>query len=402
MDKRFKKHFVLKKPHTEIKHALFEAVLKKSLSLGSALSSYYSYLDLFAGTGVFEKDGSIGSPVIALNIFKNHNFSVPPSHKIRYFFVHLCEKHGYEKLRENLRKKKLTLLPFIRGFIRQNWEDEEKTIKYVISKSKYGFIFADQFSTELNLRKFLNLLEGNRYEVLVFFNQNTLSRQKGRLHPNDVKRIAKVLAVDEDLIRRIPKEQFKKFVISVLREHFLKYRKYVSIAAIPITVGNSLIDADFFYLLFATNHPLILNDFLKAYSKAVLNRRAQIDPVRSSFGSLFGPTYMLEQALIEFFRENGKNKFTLNEIYLSFAQEFLSWRAYVNTDEPVPTLRNITYALRELEKRGFLKVEAPKEFVYKRGPRSKSKLGQKGQVNPDYLEKYDDLEKIKILVRMIQ
>jgi len=392
VDRRVEKHFVLKRPHTEIKHSLFVSTLKRSLGIASALTDTYSYLDLFAGVGIFEKDGSIGSPILALKIFKNHYHESTEKHKIDCFWIHLCEKNGMETLKENLKKAGFFGLSYIKGYIRKDWEEEVETIRQVMNKSKFGFIFADQFSTELNLKKFLSILDGNPYEVLVFFNQSTLSRQKGRLHPNDAKRIAKVLAVDEEKIKEVTKEEFKDFVINTLKEHFFKYRRYVSIAAIPVTVHEKLRDADFFYLLFATGHPLILDSFLECYSENVLERRAEINPVKASLGYLFSPTYKLEMDIIEFL-ENTKET-TLNEVFLYLSQEFLSWRAYVHSDIPVPTLRNITYALRELEKAGRIRVKAPPDFLYKKG--SKKTLSQKGQVNPSYLKSYRNLDEIKI------
>lgn len=400
MDKRFKKHFVLKKRHTEIKHALFSSALEKSLSIASALDDFYSYLDLFAGVGIFEDDGSIGSPIIALEMFRYHYNNCKESHKIEQFWIHLCEKNGYNELKKNLKKAGFTELSYIKGYIRKNWEEEIETIQKIINKAKYGFIFADQFSTELDLRKFLPFLEGNSYEVLVFFNQNTLSRQKGRLHPNDVKRIAKVLAIEEDEVLTVPQEKFKDFVISTLKSHFFKYRQYVSIAAIPITVQRKLRDADFFYLLFATGHPLILDSFLETYSENVLDRRAEIDPSVHYAGSLFkrSPTEDLEDLISTYIVK--KREVSLNELYLYFTQEFLSWRAYVHTDATVPTLRNITYALRELEKKRLIEVRAPQRLLYKRGPkRNKKTLGQKGQVNPAYLKRYSDLDEVMIYLR---
>ncbi|MEO2069434.1 MAG: three-Cys-motif partner protein TcmP [Desulfurobacteriaceae bacterium] len=397
MDKRNQIHFTYKKLHTEIKHKLLRASLESSLGIASALANTYSYLDLFAGAGIFKEGGGIGSPVIAYETFKKHYEKDIPNHNVETFWMHLCEKDEstYRELNRNIKKLGIKESPFIKGFIRRDWEDEIQTIKKVISKAPYGFFFVDQFSTELDLLKFLPLLEGNPYEVLVFFNQNTLSRQKGRLHENDIKRISKVLGVPEKKVRDIPDPEFKDFVISTLQKHFSNFRNYVAIAAIPITREGSIVDMDYFYLLFATGHPIIMDSFLSTYNEIIIKRRKEVSPMHAKLkGTLFNPspTYNIEEDLISFLR--GKKSCTLNEVFQFLSQEFLSWKAYVRSNYSVPTLRNITYALRQLEKRSIVNLSGHEKFVYKRGPRNK--LGEKGQINPDYLKSYKQLQEIKV------
>ena len=74
-DSRTEEHFFHKKPHTEIKHAIFQEVFKRSLYVANMHvrqnGEVYTYIDLFAGRGEFE-DEAEGSPMLAFDIIEKH------------------------------------------------------------------------------------------------------------------------------------------------------------------------------------------------------------------------------------------------------------------------------------------------------------------------------------------
>ena len=60
------KFFVSKQPWSELKHDILEEILNNRVfSMGD---SHFTYIDGFAGAGEY-KDGSKGSPLIALDVF---------------------------------------------------------------------------------------------------------------------------------------------------------------------------------------------------------------------------------------------------------------------------------------------------------------------------------------------
>jgi len=82
VDNRNERHFgEPKKLNTKIKHHLLTNTLKISLYIANSLcikykdkkiaDDVYTYIDLFAGSGVFD-DGSKGSPILAADVLSEH------------------------------------------------------------------------------------------------------------------------------------------------------------------------------------------------------------------------------------------------------------------------------------------------------------------------------------------
>lgn len=73
-------------PHTLGKHLVLEGYLKAWLPITSSWSQRILFIDGFAGPGRYE-NGEDGSPLIALNTFKNHNYLKHSNFEIVFYFI---------------------------------------------------------------------------------------------------------------------------------------------------------------------------------------------------------------------------------------------------------------------------------------------------------------------------
>lgn len=211
-DDRSDRHLSKKKEHTRIKHAIFSGTLKVSLYIANMLaprSTYtkghsliYTYIDLFAGRGKFE-DEEEGSPLIAFNIFKDHlcssgavktNFS-----RIRFIAIEK-RKEDADYLRNILGKElgnagcQQQLEVYVED---ENWEKHRTPIRQFLSESQWGFIFADPFSTELDIDKLIELIQSYKSfkDIIIWVNFRTLQRQAERQQGGDIERVCRSLGV---------------------------------------------------------------------------------------------------------------------------------------------------------------------------------------------------------------
>ena len=73
-------------PHTKGKHLVLDAYLKAWLPILGKWNGRILFIDGFAGPGEYQ-GGEIGSPLIALNAFKNHASKANISAEVVYFFI---------------------------------------------------------------------------------------------------------------------------------------------------------------------------------------------------------------------------------------------------------------------------------------------------------------------------
>ena len=73
-------------PHTRGKHLVLEGYLKAWLAIISRWNQRILFIDGFSGPGVYEK-GEDGSPLIALNTFKNHTNLNHSDFEIVFYFI---------------------------------------------------------------------------------------------------------------------------------------------------------------------------------------------------------------------------------------------------------------------------------------------------------------------------
>jgi len=354
------------KQHTEIKLSLFHKTLKTSYGIASMISNNfkYVYLDLFAGDGTYS-DGAIGSPLLALK-----EFSVPLRKKKPFqVYCAFCEKYGYNKLKKNLESFRVS--PNVVYEVYQAWEDVYSRLETLKNSSEFGFIFADQFSTELDLNLFLNLVGHGKHEFLIFYSANTLLRHKGN---NRDHAIAKVLGITPEEVRKVESSKFKDFILNTLRQKILNYRDFVSIAAFPVTVKEKLIWSDYFYLVLGTNDARIVDAFITEYGRLVEKYRPLYT---KGLPPLFSPFKTFKEGILEIVRFlYSKGEPSFKWLYFSLTLEYLSWKQTTTYQMVVPTLKNIMRALYELEQERKIRINAPENMRYTRT----SQHGVRGQL----------------------
>ena len=221
-----------------------------------------------------------------------------------------------------------------------------------MNASSWGFVFADQYSTELHLQPFIDLLQDScrLKDVLAFYTYRTLSRQHGRACDNDVDRICKTLNITKE---QFETEDFSEKFQSQLIENYSKLKEFIIGVSFPTTVNKKLITADYFYLVFATNSLKLVDSFLNAYEKAL-----------KLYGN-YAPQHKLfenEDMLNIIIDSNSKN---LSELFIYITKNFLSWKNIINNHLFVPTSDYLINKIQELSVQGKIKISAPEEFLYK-------------------------------------
>ncbi len=371
-DNRSNRHFAEKKPHTRIKHSIFTDTLKTSLSIANNLAikdsrkqaAIYTYVDLFAGRGMFE-DETEGSPLLALNMFETHLTHEPSKNNFSTIQLITIEKSEDDltalssELNERLENSECrNRLKVYCGC--GSWEDYVSQIKGVLSDSKWGFIYADPFSTELDIEQLIQLIDSCKHfkDVLIFINFNTLVRQTKRGHINDINRVSKSLGIKPEQL--LANEDFSDLFKGALQDRFSELKQIIIGVAIPVTVEKKLITADYFYLLFATDSIKVADGFLKAYEK-------QVNEYRDKY---MQPSFLgeyLADEIVQFLKEKLSNDVSLFEIISYLFNKFLSWKsAITDVNYKVPTIRNIISCLNDLRNNNNIIVSCGEDFFYKR------------------------------------
>lgn len=359
MDKRNEKYFNNeKKLQTDIKHLLLTETFKMSLSIANgkctsfSTNKNYSYFDLFAGNGEFA-NGEQGSPLLVYDILANHLNSKNYFNNLRMILTDK-DPQNIDNLKKLLSiKEKQTHNDSIQYVAEaKDWELCSNDIKKCLKASSWGFVFADQYSTELHLQPFIELLQDscNLKDILAFYTYRTLSRQHGRACDNDIDRICKTLNITKE---QFETEDFSEKFQSQLIENYSKLKEFIIGVSFPTTVNKKLITADYFYLIFATNSLKLVDTFLNAYEKAL-----------ELYGS-YAPQCKLfdnEDILNIIIDSNSKN---LSELFIYVTKNFLSWKNIISNHLFVPTADYLMDKLQELSVQSKIKISAPKEFLYK-------------------------------------
>lgn len=395
MDKRNENYFgEPKKLTTKIKHHLLTETLNTSIGIANnkclaykensnKTENIYTYIDLFAGAGVFE-DGSKGSPILAYDKISEHYMS--GINKFKQMQMACTEKQddNYKKL-----ESKLSLYVnnnVIDCYIGQgSWESYKTNIENLLKNSGWGFIFADPFSTELDIVELTKTLKlyANLKDILVFFNFNTLARQDGRRCIQDIDRICKNIGINEEELFDQDSNFSTKFEHKI-REHFKGLKKFVIGVGFPTTVKGELNNSDYFYLIFSTNTPILVDSFLNAYEE-MLNTYTNYSGMQQL--PLFGNPD--KNYIYETLKDQFANGCSLFDLYLYITSKFLSWKELTKTPKKVPTIKNVVDILNEFESENSIKIIASEQFLYKKT----TKFGQAG--NLKYSEAGKSAENMK-------
>ena len=240
-----------KKIHSKIKHILLNETLSTSIGIANRMSwiNSYIYIDLLAGEGIY-RDQSTGSPIIALNLLKNHIDSQNNNfEKISLIAIEQDKKSSkklFEILKENTRSYPIEI------FVGDgNWEDYSKSLELKLETNMGGFIFADPYALELNLLKLRDLINRKtKYKDIMFLvNRLSILRLFGYRGKNASK-IKENFGIDPSQIdsQKDLSEQIKMQI----RENY-DFKDFTIGLAIPIEKDTQLISIDYFYLVLTTN-----------------------------------------------------------------------------------------------------------------------------------------------------
>jgi len=367
-DTRAEDHFLKRKRHTEIKHSVFQDVLKTSVYIANMSArgkgETFTYIDLFAGRGDFE-DQAEGSPVLAFNIIEQHVLQEEGPGRNHFQKTCIVAIDKDTEAADHLRSLLVRRLEKSAGRERgievytgnSNWELYDFEIRTLLSRSKWGFIFADPFSTELDIGKLKATLRAHAAfkDILILANPQTASRQSARGHANDIVRICKSLEIPPELVGRIAKS--RELFAAALKEAFSSLKEFTIGVAMPVTVGGRLIKADYFYLVLATDSIVVADSFLTAYEGTVIKERGS-----KSQGMLFGRG----QEILDAFERNNTSNLSLWDIMEDLWDNFLSWKnAIKGPGYEIPTIKNIIDKLNGLRARGKIVFKESEAFQYK-------------------------------------
>jgi three-Cys-motif partner protein len=341
-------HFYEEKPHTKIKHQLLEAVLEISLSISNSMNHSrnenkpYVYIDLYAGSGKF-KDENNGSPLIALNAFKEYK-NKRSFENIEMVVAERNEQNAIT-LKQNIEdeKKELDLNDISCSTYLGSWETYSIELQEYIKSNKWGFIFVDPFSLELNLGNLIDLIKSGLYykDILILINKTAQERVLGKPDSPDIKKICKYFNVSEEFLQRAIKSITQKGgsnedIIQLLTKRAFKElnKDYKINVAITRTRQGEIENADRFYLSLITSSFGVANKFLEKYSE-LLEQKKEIQNNGQLGFSLFELTYnSLEQKVKE---EINNNVISLHLLTKQLFNVFLSWKYTEHNEIPHKT-----------------------------------------------------------------
>lgn len=140
--------------------------------------------------------------------------------------------------------------------------------------------------------------------------------------------------------------------------------------AIPITVKDKLITADYFYLLCATDSVMVADGFLNAYEEELREHVVSQKPAQNQVPLPFEVDQVstdLQDGIVRWLAEQPQNKSQLTQILYFLFSDFLSWKtAMRKAHYQVPTIKNVIEALNILFDQGKIQFINAKDYLYKR------------------------------------
>ena len=203
------KHFEEQKKHTELKHNLLQNTLNTAIGIANHFvvkfsQPIFTYVDLFAGKGIFE-DGTKGSPVIALDVLCNylHSDINKNFNKLKIIAIEK-NKDNQNILEQNIQNimAKDEVANQIEFYTTSgDWQEYSSRIHSHLKNSNSGFIFADPFSTELNIQNLKSLFKDIKYhDVLILINNTGVERVLGLNDDEKLKKICEHFDVNIDFV----------------------------------------------------------------------------------------------------------------------------------------------------------------------------------------------------------
>jgi|GEM_PF-3274378 len=338
-------HFLtVRKQHTEIKHKLFYDTFNAVLGISAKFSdkNSFTYLDLYAGQGKFS-DESFGSPMLALNTILDSNV-LDSFHEIKCFFSEV-DKKSYFELEKNILdlKDKKSFNPKVKTLLYNgSWYDNNNEIDKLLQYSKWGFIFIDPFSNEIELDNLIDLLKvrAKFKDFMMFINFQSLKRIVGR-YPGH-KGVANFLGVNQEELNFIIKDN--NLINDCIRNRFSVMNKdYIINVLIPTTREGNIENRDNFALLLGTNSIGVADAFLVSYFESLQVYKNGFAP--SLFDNMGDDIFKIIK---------NEKTITLNNLIQKIYSSHSSWRfAEMNN---IPISLNIHRSVNDLISNKRIKV----------------------------------------------
>lgn len=351
------------KIHTQIKHKLFKSALDASLSIANALNYKdkenipFMYIDLYAGAGKFS-DEKEGSPLIALNSISKYN----EKKSFSSFEIVVSENNqiNADNLNKNIADKK-NALNISDEDCKCNlycckWEECINDLTQCIKARKWGFVFVDPFSLELNLKELMDLLNHNIYykDVMILINKNAQERVLGKPDNPDIQKICNYFGIKEDVLKRLiafvktTKGGTNEDVIQLLTQKVLGDvdKDYKIYAGISRTRQGELENADRFYLALITSSLGVANNFLETYSDLLEEKELKDNSGQQNIFDTSNTTkYInLEQKILQHL--SNQTSLSLYELTKCLFNVFLSWK--YTEDNEIPHRKALIITLNNL------------------------------------------------------
>ncbi|MCM1264748.1 MAG: three-Cys-motif partner protein TcmP [Candidatus Gastranaerophilales bacterium] len=364
MVKTAKEHFTEEKKHTKIKHDLFAEALKASLSISNSLNYKdssnipFMYIDLYAGAGKFT-DEKEGSPLIAINLISK--YMEKRSFEHFEYIVTENDENNASCLSENIKSKKATLniteKDLKTALYCGHWEDLTTELSKYIEARKWGFVFVDPFSLELNLQELINVLNHNIYykDIMILINKNAQERVLGKPDSPDIQKVCRYFGIEEPKLKRlinyikVNKKGTNEDIIQYLTQRALASvdKDFKIYAGISRTREGELENSDRFYLALLTSSIGVADSFLYKYAelleeKELRNKGGQ----QNLFDASPQTKYIkIEESINDIISKNN-NTITLYHLTKVLFNVFLSWK--FTEDNQIPHRRALIIALNNL------------------------------------------------------
>lgn len=376
------KHFEEQKKHTELKHNLLQNTLNTAIGIANHFvvkfsQPIFTYVDLFAGKGIFE-DGTKGSPVIALDVLCNylHSDINKNFNKLKIIAIEK-NKDNQNILEQNIQNimAKDEVANQIEFYTTSgDWQEYSSRIHSHLKNSNSGFIFADPFSTELNIQNLKSLFKDIKYhDVLILINNNALERVLGLNDDESLKKICEYFDVNIEFVRILKNTNLSNAAIV---RHLIKKslenidKDFVINIALPRTRNGKIENGDRFYLCLLTSSVGVSDSYLKAYAEIKDNKEVHNS---NGQGNLFQGYAEYEYFdLCETIKGIVKTRQSLSlyELVSTLYDDFFSWKD-ANSKE-IPTSTNLRISLNILLENKIIDI-SPTDFIDKRS-KTKKKL----------------------------
>lgn len=384
-------HFEEEAPHTAIKHKLFKSVFDSCMSISSSFNNQkrekrtFAYLDLYAGTGIFE-DNNLGSPLIALNSINTQLNKESNNISKVNFIMSEQNSENASKLRENItnyisnNSLSNKVFPVVKS---DSWENCTECFSKNLSSSDWGMIFVDPFSVELKIPDLLKIITpyGKLKDVLILINTNAHERILGRSDNDSLQKISDYFGVELKMVRLLKNkvknvENLNNAIViqRLIRRAFKNVEKdFIINLAITRSRNKNLENSNRFYLCLLTSSYGVANAFLDTYAGLLNDKKEKANNgQRSLFDTDDNYTYFQLKEKIKDITKG--QKMSLLKLMSKLLNDFYSWKDA--SPNEIPNTRNVQKAINLLVEEKFLQTES-NNFIkdnhfYKDGKRLKS------------------------------